>query len=223
VLDPFDSEEWLPKASAWNALRGSQWVVASVNPERLESFLAWLNSLGARVAVVRSHRDVPMELNVERAETVGIDRLLACVAAKKRFPAGQPFLVVQAGTAIALSFMDERGVFQGGAILPGIEMMTRSLQSGTAGLPYAGLTDPVPPTPGRNTYDAIRVGVYWAAAGAIAALRKGFQRNGSEPLPIVLTGGNGPLLKDAITPPVEHVPELTLEGLRITAERFSAN
>src|SRR5690606_33992349 len=64
---------------------------------------------------------VPIEDALEDRSTVGQDRLLAALGAWWRTK--QACIVIDAGTAVTVDFVDGTGVFQGGAIAPGVGMM----------------------------------------------------------------------------------------------------
>src|SRR5205807_1116 len=112
---------------------------------------------------------LPLLVGVGYPERVGIDRLLNAVAAKDRIKRSVPLLLIDAGTAITVDRVNADGVFEGGAILPGLRLMAQALHDHTALLPRVVIAD-VPTVPGRDTESAIQAGVYWAAAGGIKAL-----------------------------------------------------
>src|SRR5690606_35151143 len=86
--------------------------------------------------------------------------------------------------------------FEGGLILPGPELMRRSLATGTAGLPYA--QGPSVPHP-RNTHAAISSGIAAAQAGAVLRQwRAALQVLGTAPQ-LYCTGGGWPLVSDEVT------------------------
>jgi len=65
-------------------------------------------------------------------------------------------LVVVAGTATTVDVLGSDGAFTGGMILPGLDLMKRSLAQSTAGLPLAkGRFSSAP----RSTADAIESGL----------------------------------------------------------------
>lgn len=215
-LDLYSEDAWLEQATRWELDATSQWVVVSVNPPATDEFLPWLGGVGATVKLIESHLQIPLALSVDSPEQVGLDRLLACLGARIYHSCDEPFLVVQAGTALVVNSVGAGGLFAGGAILPGLGLMAKSLNDHTAQLPLVKLGEPVEPLPGRTTDAAIRTGIFWASIGAILALRAGFG-DGAD-LPIYLTGGDAEVLIDAIPEPVTHIPDLVLEGLRIAAE-----
>ena len=216
VLDFADEGKWFAQALEWGLGTHTTWIIAGVNPPETEQLLSWLGQHADGISVLESHRAIPMSLGVEAPDSVGIDRLLACYAAKDHAVAGEPFLVVQAGTALVVNLVDAVGSFAGGAILPGLRLMAKALNEHTAQLPSVAIGGAVEPAPGRTTESAIRTGIFWASIGAILTLRAGF--GDGEDLPIFITGGDAEILLDAIPEPVTHIPDLVLEGIRLAAE-----
>ncbi len=208
----FDRESWVQQGLAWDVDQGSDWYVASVNPPVFDRLKKTLD----HVIPIESYRQIPLKLDVDTPDTVGLDRLLACLAAKESAEAGRPFLVVQAGTALVINLVNAAGAFAGGAILPGLALMARSLREHTAQLPEVVIDKSQEPIPGRTTRDAIRTGIYWASIGAILTLRAGYDHG--EVLPVYLTGGDAQLLRGSVPEPATHLPDLVLEGIRLAAE-----
>ncbi len=194
------------------------WAIVSVHPERLNRFVAWIKSKNHTCDVIGNRLQIPLDLRIDEPDSVGLDRLCASLAALALHGPG-PLLVVQAGTTIVLNLISDRGEFRGGAILPGFRLMARSLIRGTAQLPEVEFTEPASILPGENTSDAIRSGIYWSIAGAVIMLRSSYSMaEHMECLRIILTGGDAHLLEPELDQPVIHVPELTLEGIRLAAE-----
>lgn len=195
-----------------------KWAIVSVHPERLLSFVGWLDSRNDTSTIIGNRGQIPLPLRIDAPDSVGLDRLCACLAAVTLHGPG-PLLVVQAGTAVVLNLVSYRGEFRGGAILPGFHLMAKALAGGTAKLPgveFAGTEDIFP---GENTEDAIKRGIYWSILGAVVMFRSAYSiMQDNEILKIILTGGDAHLLLPEIKPPVHYVPALTLEGIRIAAE-----
>jgi type III pantothenate kinase len=155
---------------------------------------------------VRSGYDEPAQL--------GADRWAALLAVRRLF--GGPCLAVSAGTALTVDALSDEGVFLGGIIAPGIEMMRRALDAYTAGLRLQ---------PGEvrffpaNTGDAIMSGAAYAAAGAIERMAGFMQASGQSPVRVVLSGGAAPVLRPLLaTLDTVEVDHLVLEGLAAIAE-----
>lgn len=137
---------------------------------------------------------------------LGADRWAALVGARAMH--GGPCLVVSAGTATTVDLLDAAGVFQGGLILPGFELMRRALAGNTAALPYAeGRVAECP----RNTADAIYAGCVHAQAGAVERM---FARlAGQAGALCLLSGGAAEVLAPHLGIPCRVAPNLALEGL----------
>jgi type III pantothenate kinase len=155
---------------------------------------------------------------LEHPDRVGIDRLLNAVAASRRVPRGIPAVLIDAGSAITVDWLDERGAFAGGAIFPGLRLMANALHDYTALLPLVELHYPPPPLPGTSTITAMQAGVFWAAAGGIQALITQLNAQASTAAKVFLTGGDGPLIAQAMNHDIDLWPNMTLEGIRIAAE-----
>jgi len=148
-------------------------------------------------------RDFPalVRNRARHPETVGADRLAQASAAWARTRAA--CVVVSMGTAITIDAVNARGEFVGGLIAPGLRLMARALHEHTALLPEVApgrMRSPL----GRDTREAIRAGVSFAAEGLIrAALSRHRGR-------VYGTGGDAPLFKDLFD---VLVPDLALEGV----------
>lgn len=139
---------------------------------------------------------------------LGADRWAALVGARAR--TGAACVVANAGTAITVDALDRDGLFIGGLILPGVELMLRSLTQATAGLEAApGEFAEFPAT----TADAMLSGALCAAAGAVRAMMERVEQRCGEAPALLLTGGGAPALQALLPGPVQHVPWLVLEGL----------
>ena len=155
-------------------------------------------------------------------DTVGQDRLLCAIGAFDVVK--QACVVVDMGTAITVDFVDGEGVFHGGAILPGVSMMLSSLHKETAHLPeltYKKL-DPKSSDPGKQTDDAMILGVTAAASGAIRFLAERYAQFYEGYPQIIATGGDMGLLEDDEL--IEaFVPDLQLHGIRVACKMILEN
>lgn len=137
---------------------------------------------------------------------LGVDRWCALLGARDLHDGA--CLVVMAGTATTIDTLDGEGNFLGGMILPGVELMRRSLASDTAALSLLeGKYSSLP----QCTADAILSGVIEAQIGAIT---RAYLRLTGERAVCLISGGNAPLLAGYLTIPCRQVPNLPLEGLR---------
>ncbi len=77
---------------------------------------------------------IPLRNLYKTPETLGHDRLALAVAAAGIFP-NQNNLVIGVGTCITIDFVNAGNEYLGGAILPGMEMKFKALNTFTAKLP----------------------------------------------------------------------------------------
>jgi type III pantothenate kinase len=217
-LPPDDPQTWQQQRGVWHLAADASWVLAGVHPERLRRLAAWLGQLGHPVKILDSSRQLPLRVLLEQPDHVGIDRLLNAVAASRRVPRGVAAVLIDAGSAITVDWLDEAGAFAGGAIVPGLRLMAQALHDYTALLPLVELRYPPPPLPGTSTVMAVEAGVFWAAVGAIQALTTQLTARASGAARVFLTGGDGPLLAKALNRDIDLWPNMTLEGIRIAAE-----
>jgi type III pantothenate kinase len=191
-------------------------AIASVN-EGLAAGLA--RELGETVRgrggdVFRFGRDIaiPISNTLDDDSTVGQDRLLNAIGAFSR--AEQACIVVDAGTAVTVDFVDGHGVFQGGAIAPGVTMMLRALHAHTAALPQVAFEPAGDAMPlGKDTRGAMLLGVHSAVRGMVRVLIDRYAHFYGAYPQIIATGGDARTLFEG-DDLVEHiVPELTLLGI----------
>lgn len=238
VIHPTDDQPGLASAIAELAREQGDpprpVVLASVNASAAEDLEMRLSGQGLDVQRFGRDLPIPIALDMDDPTTVGQDRLLDALGAFHR--SQQACIVIDAGTAITVDFVDGEGTFHGGAIGPGLGMMLRALHEQTAALPKVTLDpalapppqfDPEDPNPmartpfGKSTPHAMTVGVVSAARGMVhllidryADFYNGYPR-------VVATGGDAGLLfeHDAL---VEHVvPDLTLLGMLAALERLA--
>ena len=139
-----------------------------------------------------------------RPDQLGPDRWAALIGAWSILRG--PCLVVTAGTATTVDVLRGDGRFVGGVILPGVDLMKRSLTRGTAELPFARGRFSAEP---RNTADAIETGCLLAQAGAIERAFATMEPGAA----CVLAGGAARRIARHLNIPVRLVDNLVLEGL----------
>lgn len=193
-------------------------VVASVCPDRVEAVVAQIRVLTPDREVLRIEDDVPAPVGrqLDPESIVGEDRLLNAAAAYALFQ--QACVVVDAGTAMTVDFVDGIGTFHGGAILPGARTQLLALATRTAQLPEVELKPPQEPI-GHNTQEAIRSGVFYGMRGAARELVEQYATQiGQFPL-VVATGGDAELLFEGYDLVDRLVPDLTLRGVALAWQK----
>lgn len=199
-------------------------VVASVKPS-VSDPLAEAIKAATGSMVYRIGSDLPIHINHmlddDGAASVGQDRLLNVLGAFSR--TGQATVVVDAGTAVTVDFVDGQGAFCGGAIAPGLNMMLDALHDHAESLPRVNFEALPEDQPfGVNTSSAICLGVTGAIQGMVRALTERYALSYGGYPQIVATGGDLGLLEtDGV---VEHfVPDLQLIGIQVACARALAD
>ena len=111
--------------------------------------------------------------------------------------------------------LTDDGLFLGGIITPGLDLMRRSLDAHTAALRWQ---------PGEirffpnNTGDAIMSGAAHALAGAIERMATFMRESGQDPLRVLLSGGAAAQLRPLMAQETIAVDNLVLEGLVTIAQ-----
>ncbi len=146
----------------------------------------------------------------EQPAQLGSDRWAALIGAWHQMHAA--CLVVNCGTATTVDALSGRGEFLGGLILPGVDMMRRSLAEGTAQLGAAeGVWRKFP----RNTADAMFSGAIQATVGAI---RQQYEVLGMPGARCLLGGGAADQVQPHLKLPLVKVDNLVLQGLHIIGQ-----
>lgn len=120
---------------------GRAFVIASVNKPASEKLETLLTGEGD-VYVIGRDLEIPMKHTLDDASTVGQDRLLDALGAYAKL--NEACIVVDAGTAVTVDFVDGEGTFHGGVIAPGLRMMLRAMHQQTSGLPELAYELPKP-------------------------------------------------------------------------------
>lgn len=161
----------------------------------------WLHGESARCGVTSAY---------DHPEQLGPDRWAALVAARGLHSG--PCLVINSGTATTIDVLSAGGVFEGGLILPGVELMRFVLHEHTGRLPLQPGHYLAAP---RNTLDAIETGCWHAQAGAVERMARTMPPGTL----CIVSGGAGRVLADKLHGvEYRYVDNLVLEGLaRIAA------
>ncbi len=169
--------------------------------------------------IARSTLDWGFEIKVDNPAEVGADRLLNVLAAHRRYVG--PLMVLDFGTATTFDVVDADGAYIGGAIAPGINLSIEALHTAAARLPRIGIGRPQAVI-GRSTVPAMQSGLYWGYIGMIEGLVTRIRAEYEHPMKVIATGGLAPLFAEGTTIIEQIDSDLTLDGLRLLAERNPA-
>ncbi|WP_028485723.1 type III pantothenate kinase [Thiomicrorhabdus chilensis] len=149
--------------------------------------------------------------------TLGVDRWMAMVAANNMCK--QPFLVIDAGTAITVDAVSA-GRHLGGFIVPGLTTMRESLGLNTANLDSSctGMAEDSGEEAqeslfATNTQAGICGGTLYMAGAFIDASVAEFEHRVGSGIEVFVTGGDGLTLSRLIHAQAEYVEDLVLLGM----------
>ncbi len=206
-VDTVRAAELGPALSGLPPLRAV--VVSNVAGDALRrEILQLLPSVPAAHWVVSMRVQCGVRNGYDDPQQLGSDRWAALIGAYRLH--GGPAVIVNAGTALTVDALDEDGVFVGGMIVPGVELMRKALVEHTAALgPQPGKFSFFP----SKTGDAIMSGTINALAGAIERMARFIEATGQR-LPVCLvSGGGAELIAPHLNLEVKVVHNLVLEGL----------
>ncbi len=171
-----------------------------------------------KLRVVRTARDIGMDVRYDHPERFGIDRALAALAAYRLFR--DSCVVIDAGTAVTIDAVSRDGAVWGGYIFPGEEAMAFALSART-GLPDVK-TGELSSEIGTSTETCISRAIALGAAGAVRCLAERAAELVGADGRVAVTGGNGEKLHRSLGIPARYRPDLVLEGLGMVSGRIPA-
>jgi type III pantothenate kinase len=170
--------------------------------------------LWLRAAERYAHEGIVLRSAYREPGQLGADRWHALIGARARFPRSA-LALVNAGTATTVDSVQADGMFCGGVIVPGVDLMRASLARGTARLPLAAGDYVLHPD---NTDDAIRTGILDAQLGLIERRIRRLREISGTPPQVLVSGGHGAALAALLQNQggygaVAQEPDLVLRGL----------
>jgi type III pantothenate kinase len=195
-------------------------VVCSVVPKKNKAITAGAGA--TRVLFLDPKLDLGVGIDYPTPRSIGADRLANAVAVAQLY--GAPAIVIDFGTAVTFDVVSAAGDYVGGVIAPGLEVMTNYLYQRTALLPKLTLREP-PRAIGKTTRGAMMSGAVFGYRGLVREILARLTAEnfrGKKPH-LVATGGYAQLIARKL-PEIDSVhPNLTLEGLRLVANRNVAS
>ena len=189
-------------------------IVASVVPQVMYSLTsAVIKYCGRKPILVGEDVDAGLAYGIESDERLGVDRAVACVAAREKY--GPPLIVLDYGTATTVDALDEGGRYLGGSIMAGLKISTDALYRSAAMLPRVELAMPGAVL-GTTTVGQMQAGSVGGYVGAVEYLVRRTKAEMPYPpheIKVVATGGFARLIADN-TDVIDVVdPQLILDGM----------
>ena len=199
------------EASPYASAIGSA-IISGVNPPHHNEMISWASDFfGLQPDIVETCEQVPLRIQCEPPESVGIDRLVNGNAAHRLYP-DVDLVVVDFGTAMSFSVVSNDGEFLGGAIAPGLAMSARALHEQTAALPQV-TQQRFDTATGKSTTHAINTGLSQGLSGSLDRILDGLCEERPGRARILGTGGDLDWFLPLSNHTIEPRPHLTLEGM----------
>ena len=192
-----------------NLFKDKDCIISSVVPEKDVFF-----NVAAKAYFI-DHSNVPIVgINIHKKEELGADRIVTALAAYQNY--GES-LIIDSGTAITCCYIDANGVYQGGAILPGLKIASQSLNNHTSKVPLI-YVDHIDTLTGKSTKEAVQVGLYHGYKHLINGLIADYKQQFPKAT-VVGTGSGLSVYKDYLD--IDHYDsELIFKGLGISYQEL---
>ncbi len=199
-------------------LQASDRVIASSVGQGLKEIKALFPATISWITFDRKLK-LPLVLDYETPDTLGLDRIAAAVGALVSIPAAD-VLVIDAGSCLTIDLITKDQVFHGGIISPGLHMRFKAMHAFTQKLPQISWSVTEQKTvalPGLSTEQGMTAGVLKGIQFEIEGHIRYY--SGLYPdLKVIMTGGDAPYFENIINTPIFTEPSLVLIGLNRVLE-----
>ncbi len=202
-VDPTASElfRWVAPHKVEKAILSASGNISSYIQEFIHRF---------RYLIFESELTIPITINFEYPSKIGKDRIAGAVAVWRRFPEVN-CLYIDMGTCITYNLIKIGGIFEGGAISPGIKMRLEAMHKFTKALPEVDVEGAFN-FPVFDTKNAMRAGAVQGAIFEVEQFIMSFQ-NKYEINNVIITGGDAYIFAKSSNFKIFVHPNLVLEGL----------
>jgi type III pantothenate kinase len=200
-------------------IRPERAVLSSVVPELTSAMIETLTRLSGREPLLVSPLlETGLTISTDNPRELGADLLANAAAAYHKEQ--KAVIAVDFGTALTCIAVDDQGAIRGVSISPGVQTAMEALSQQAAQLPHVPLALPQKVL-GTDTVGAIQSGLMHGYVGMVEHLVGEMRRELGRKARVLATGGMAQRLAPAIPCIDETEPWLTLEGLRLIAEKNS--
>jgi len=188
-----------------------QAVVCSVVPALTRAIMDGIaGAFGVEPLLVNARATLPVTIGTDTPNELGGDLIANAVGGYAR--ARSACIIVDFGTALTFTTVDENARIRGAAIAPGLSTAVHGLVARTSALPMVDLAIPERFI-GTNTAAAPRSGIMNGYAGLVDRMISGIRSELGSDAPVLVTGGESLEIAELTETAIDHVPWLTLEGL----------
>ncbi|WP_289031333.1 type III pantothenate kinase [uncultured Algoriphagus sp.] len=157
----------------------------------------------------KSYKSLP--ISTIRPKEIGTDLMCNVMAAWQKYQ--QALIIVDFGTALTFTVVDDNGKVLGVNIVPGLQTAIRSLFTSTSKLPEVPLKVPKSAI-GKDTIHAIQAGILYGYTGLVRGMLETIRTEKDLPFKVIATGGLSAILTTLEKDFEEIDRYLTLNGIR---------
>ncbi len=169
----------------------------------------------APVLVVGPGIKTGLSIKMDNPREIGADLIVNAIAGISIY--GPPFIIVDFGTATTFCAVGSSGDYLGGAIVPGLNIMSESLFQRAAELPHVPLMKPKNVI-GKNTVNAMQSGLVYGYIALVEGMIARIKAEMNYDVKVIATGALAELIVNETKLVNITNPHLTLEGLRLISE-----
>ena len=197
-------------------------IISSVVPDITRNLLKSISSHLPRKSVYVVGQDVHPHVPMKyKRKALGSDRLVNLYGALRFYK--PPVLIVDFGTAITFDCLSRSGIFEGGLIVPGVQISWEALVENTALLPRINRFKPMKGWIGRETKSAMNLGILNGFGALSDGLIEGFRKRFGRNITVIATGGLSTLMASYVRGFDRVDPLHTLRSLALIFRNQIAN
>jgi type III pantothenate kinase len=190
--------------------------LSSVVPELNKSLVEFCGVFfGITPYIIQGNSYQSLKVSTSRPDEIGTDLMANITASYERFHAS--CIIVDFGTALTFSVVDDAGMVVGVSIVPGLKTAIKSLFANTSKLPEVELSLPESAI-GKNTVHAIQAGILYGYTGLVKGMLTTIKEELGKECKVIATGG----LAEILTPLKNSFDcvdrNLTLDGIKLITE-----
>lgn len=208
----FLTESWRKDYIAWTSqFSFSHLIISSVIPSRTERFLEFIQCLGPKPILFQKKHYSCLPVSLINPQQIGTDLIANAVGAWMQ--ARQACIVVDFGTALSVTMVNDQAMLCGVSISPGIQVALNALLHNTEQLEQIPLAFPESIL-GKDTTQAIQAGTIWGYQFLVEGIVAQAKKELGQHTKVFITGGLSTLFSQKLPLPAYHYDlNLTLDGI----------
>ncbi|MCK4981087.1 MAG: type III pantothenate kinase [Candidatus Delongbacteria bacterium] len=188
-------------------------IIASVSPKLTELFGKCITSNTAIKPFVITHDSYStLKSKYKNIHELGIDRLCNIAYAVEKYK--DSVIVIDIGSALTFEIVGKDGYFEGGMILPGIDLSSKALESNTSQLPKIEKKK-IEHFIGKSTTECISSGIINGLSSICDSFIEKIEKELNTKMKVILTGGDASLISEKMIKEHEIVENTVLLGAKL--------